>query len=140
MASGYYTDFKRRMWDYIINGTTARTMKLMLVNGYVPDFDAHIYKSSVTSEASGAGYTAGGLALSGLTLSADVINHRGALDVADPALNNSTITATGAVIYIDTGAAGTSPLVAHLDFGGAIVSTANQFIITVNALGLFTVS
>lgn len=44
-------------------------IKIMLVSSaYTPDFDAHAYKSDVTNEVSGTGYTAGGETLPSSTV------------------------------------------------------------------------
>jgi hypothetical protein len=48
--------------------------------------------------------------------------------------STSTITAYGAVYYKDTGTPSTSPVIAFIDFGGAIASTAGTFSLTASTL------
>src|SRR5437868_1580592 len=93
-------------------------IKVMLAtSAYVPDATAHVYKSSVTNEVTGANYTAGGTALASKT----VTNTTGTIvfDAADVtwAQNASGVAnARYAIIYKDTGTAASSPLVAVIDF------------------------
>ncbi len=50
------------------------TIKLMLTDGYTPDYDSHAVKTDVTGEVTGTGYTAGGAALTTKTLSTIAAN------------------------------------------------------------------
>ena len=56
----------------MVNGEinwTSHTIKAMLcTSAYTPNQDTHQYKSSVTNESAGTGYTAGGVALAGKTV------------------------------------------------------------------------
>ncbi|MHB8124639.1 MAG: hypothetical protein ACYDEJ_03180 [Desulfitobacteriaceae bacterium] len=120
----------------------ADTIKVMLcTNLYTPNQDTHIYVSSVTNEvASGNGYTTGGA-----TLANKAITYTGATNVImlnadDVVWANSTITARYAVIYDDTGTAGTSVLLGYVDFGADQASSNGNFTITWDAGGLFTIT
>ncbi len=115
------------------------TVKVMLTtSSYVPDQDAHIYKSSVTSEVTGTGYTAGGQALASKTLTYTAASNTVTFDAADTSWASSTITARYAVVYVDTGTASTSPLIAYVDFGADVVSSAGAFTISWDAAGVCT--
>lgn len=117
------------------------TIKVMLcTSAYVPDQDAHIYKSSVTNEVTGTGYTAGGQALTGKTIGYTAATNVIMLDAADVTWTNSTITARFAVVYDDTGTAATSALLGYVDFGADVVSSGGPFTITWDAAGLFTIT
>ena len=59
-------------------------------------------------------------------------------NTVDPSFTSATITASGAIVYKSTGVDTTSPLIAYLDFGGSVVSTAGTFTVTFNASGIFT--
>ena len=113
------------------------TIKVMLVNGYTPDQDAHNFIDDVSGdEISGTGYTAGGKALANKTNTQDNTNNRAKLDADDVVWTNSTLTADGAVYYKDTGTPSTSPVLKYLDFGGAKSSTADDFTIQHHADGV----
>lgn len=103
------------------------SFKCMLVNGYTPDKDAHTKRSHVTGEVTGAGYTAGGAAVT-CTVSKDTANDRLDLTFSDPSWATSTITADGCVIYKARGGASSADeLVAYVDFGGDVTSTGGTF-------------
>jgi hypothetical protein len=117
-------------------------IKVMLCTStYAPDQDAHQYKSSVTNEVTGTGYTAGGA-----TLTSPAVTYTGATNVfmfdgADTSWAASTITARYAVIYDSSPATdATRPLIAYVDFGADVSSTAATFTITWDAAGIATVT
>jgi hypothetical protein len=117
------------------------TIKVMLcTSAYVPDQDAHIYKSSVTNEITGTGYVAGGATLTTKTITYDAATNKITLDAADVTWASSTITARYAVIYVDTGVAGTSVLLGYVDFGADVSSTNGNFTIVWDAGGIFTIT
>lgn len=113
------------------------TIKCMLVtSSYSPDIDTHVFKDAVTNEVVGTGYTAGGVALANKTVVQDNTNNKGVFDADDVSWSSSTITARGAVIYKDTGTAGTSPLICYIDFGADKVVTAGTLAVIFDALGI----
>jgi hypothetical protein len=117
------------------------TIKVMLCTStYTPDQDAHIYKSSVTNEVTGTGYTAGGATLASKTITYTGASNTITLDAADVTWSSSTITARYAVIYDDTGTASTSPLIAYVDFGADVSSSGGNFTITWDATGIVTIT
>ena len=123
----------------------ADTIKVALVNAtYAALSDAtkrtHEFWSDVSGNEVGASgtYSAGGSTLASKTSAQSAGIYT--FDAADPtAWTGATIAAAGCVIYQDTGgAATTDPLIAYLDFGGTITSTAGTFTLTFNASGIFT--
>ncbi len=118
------------------------TIKVMLcTSSYTPDQDTHRYKSSVTNEVTGTGYTAGGATLTSPTFAYTSGTNTVTLDAADTSWANSTITARYAVIYDATpGTDATRPLIAYVDFGADVSSSAGTFQITWDAAGIFTVT
>jgi len=116
------------------------TLKVMLCTStYTPDQDAHQYKSSVTNEVSGTGYTATGASLASVTWSYNTSTNVYTLDAADTSWTSSTITARYAVIYDSTPATdATRPLIAYVDFGADVISSAGTFTITWDATGIVT--
>ena len=117
------------------------TINVMLcTSSYTPDQDANIYKSSVTNEVTGTGYTAGGATLSGKTITYAGATNTITLDADDVTWSSSSITARYAVIYDATGTDSTSALLGYVDFGEDQTSLAGNFTITWDALGIFTVT
>jgi uncharacterized protein (DUF1684 family) len=80
---------------------------------------------TTTNEASGTGYSAGGLALTNTAVS--VADNIAFVDFSDVTFSTATITAAAALIY-NTTVAGT-PAVVVLDFGGDKTSTNGDFTI-----------
>lgn len=118
------------------------TLKVALLGaGYAPNLDTHDYFNDVTNEVSGEGYTAGGAALASPTWTYNSVTKRWTLDAADTAWEDATIAgARYAVIYDDTPAtAATKPLIALIDFGELISSTAAPFTITWSASGIVSI-
>ena len=98
-------------WDTI-------SLKAMICTAtYTPNFDTDEFRSSVTGEVSGTGYTAGGVALTGESATLDTVNHRVKLDADDA--NFGTVTFTGGtqlIVYLDTGNAATDILISNHSF------------------------
>ncbi|MFC9766736.1 hypothetical protein ACFVJ2_33630, partial [Rhodococcus jostii] len=63
------------------------------------------------------------------------------LDAADSSWTTSTITARYAIIYNSTpGTDATRPLIAYVDFGADVSTTAGTFTITWDAAGIVTLT
>jgi hypothetical protein len=118
------------------------TLKVMLCTStYTPNQDTHQYKSSVTNEISGTGYTAGGQTLTSVTVTYDSASNTLTLDCADPSWASSTITARYAVFYDSSPATdATRPLISYVDFGADVTSTNGPFTITIDAAGVVTMT
>lgn len=134
-----FTNFIVDLGSNNINFTT-HTLKVMLVNGYVYN-TAHTQKSNITGELSTAnGYTAGGLALTGVTFAYDALTGKTKLDANDAvwtAAGGDIGPVTGAVIYDDT--ATNDKLIAYLDFDTPqTAGDGTSFLITFSANGIIT--
>lgn len=117
------------------------TIKVMLcTSSYTPNQDTHQYKSSVTNEITGTGYTAGGATLASKTVTYDGGTNTLTLDCADPQWTASTLTARYAVFYDSTGTDSTSPLICYWDFGADVSSSSGTFTLTIDAAGLLTLT
>lgn len=122
----------------------ADTLKFILMNAtYAAIADAtkqgHEFYSDVSANEVGASgtYAAGGITLASKTSTQSAGTYT--LDAADPTPpTGATIAAAGAIVYKDSGTPTTSPLIAYLDFGGTITSTAGTFTAILNASGIFT--
>ena len=108
----------------------------MITNSSTPNFETHDHWSDLSgNEVSGSGYSAGGAALTSITLG----NASGTLkfDAADTSWTTATISsARAAVIYDDTLA--NDPLICLVNFGADYASSAGTFQITWNASGIWT--
>lgn len=118
------------------------TFKVMLVtSAWTPDQDTMQYKSAVTNEASGAGYTAGGLTLASQAVTYDAATNTLKFDASDVSWNNSTIAARYAVVYDATpGSDATRPLVAYTDYGENVSTTNGTFQAIWNSAGIVTIT
>ncbi|NEW33858.1 hypothetical protein GV791_14985 [Nocardia cyriacigeorgica] len=118
------------------------TIKVMLcTSAYAPNQDTHAYKSDITNEVTGTGYTAGGAILASCTSTYTAGTNTVTLDAADSSWANSTITARYAVVYDATPATdATRPLLGYVDFGQDVSTTAGTFSIVWDAAGILTIS
>ncbi|ANA87272.1 hypothetical protein PBI_KAMPE_38 [Gordonia phage Kampe] len=114
------------------------TLKLMLcTSAYTPNKDTHQYKSSVTNEVVGTGYTAGGATLTGVSVTYDTATDTIIFDANDVSWLNSTITARWAVLYDASPATdATRPLIALVDLDGDKISSNAEFKVTWNTSGI----
>lgn len=100
---------------------------MLVTNAYVPNKDTHTKRSDVTNEVAGAGYTATGK-VSAATVTKDTANDREDITYATVVWTAASVTARAAVIYKHRGGASSADeLVAYVDFGADITSTAGDF-------------
>ena len=116
--------------------------KVMLVtSAWTPDQDTMQYKSAVTNEASGTGYTAGGATLSSQSVTYDAASNTLKFDASDVSWNNSTIAARYAVVYNSSpGSDATRNLVAYTDYGETVSTTNGSFQAIWNTGGIITIA
>lgn len=120
---------------------TNDTIKVMLcTSSYTPNQDTHQYKTDVTNEVTGTGYTAGGATLASKAVTYDTATNTMKWTAANPSWASSTITARYAVFYQDTGTGSTSRLICYWDFGTNEVSTAAIFTLNIAAGGIITMT
>ncbi len=113
------------------------TIKTALLTAYTVNQDTHDFFDDVSgTEITGTGYTAGGATLGSKTATYDTATDQIRLDAADTTWTTSTLSATDAVVYKSTGTASTSPLIAAVDFGATVSTTAGTFQITWDATGI----
>lgn len=117
------------------------TIKAMLVDsGYTFDQANHAFKSDVSGEVTGTGYSAGGVALASKTLTVAALVTK--LSSATITFSGVTLTAaTGCILYDSTPSTdATRPLISFIDFGGAQSPTATDLNITISGGGEATVT
>lgn len=130
MASTNCLTLTKRMADAYFAGT----FKFLLVTS-VPseaNFDAYSVRSDIANEASGTGYTAGGVAVTVTVGAVDTTNNRTPITITNlaPGWTGSTISAVGGWLYKVVGSAATDQLVQFVDFSGTVTSTSNDFNVT----------
>ena len=130
MASANFTALPLHLATAAINFSTA-TFKCMLVTA-VPseaNLDAWVNRADVVGEATGTGYTAGGVVVAVSVGAVDTANNRVAINFADlaPGWTSATISAAAALVYVSTGNAATDKLVSMVDFGQTVSSTAGSY-------------
>jgi len=116
------------------------SIKAMLTTStYVPAKTTHEFKSSVTNEVSGTGYTATGVALTTKTLAitSSVIK----ADADDAVWTSATITARNVVVYDATPATdATRPLIYYHANATDVISTGGEFRVAWHANGIFQIT
>ena len=119
-----------------INYLSNTVKAMLLTSAYTPDRDAHRWKSDLTNEAVGTGYTAGGQTLTSKTVTYANGSHTTTWDAADLAWPTTTITARYVVFYVDTGTATTSPLISYVDLGVDVTSNGGTWTGTLPTAGV----
>jgi hypothetical protein len=124
---------------------TADTFKVMLLSAYTVGStqDTAQFVSDVTgvgTEASGTGYTAGGVALVSPTYTAS--GHVYTFTTStNPSWTSSTISAAYALFYDSTpGTASTNPVICYWDFGGTSSSSSGTYTLTLSGSGIVTIT
>ena len=127
----FYEGLADAQFDWV-----ADTIKIALLTSSWTPNRANDFYSELTNElAAGDGYTAGGVTLAGKALLSPDGSQRIGLDCNDPAWTFAATKAFRyAIIYKDTGVAGTSRLMWYVDLGS--VSVSGTYTLVVNAAGI----
>jgi hypothetical protein len=115
------------------------TVKCALVTSSYTANKDHDFFDDITNEiAGGSGYTSGGDTIS-VTVTDDDANDRCDIVLGEAQWTTATITARGAVYYVDTGgAASTDWLIAHVDFGSDRSSSSGTFTLSASTVRIPT--
>lgn len=112
---------------------------ILLSSSYAPNQDTHRYKSDLSNEVTGTGYTAGGATLANVTVAYDSSTNTLKFDADDVSWNPSTITARYAVVYDNSpGTDSARPLICYIDFQTDQSSNNDLFSITWSPSGIAT--
>jgi len=116
MASIIPNDTKQLFCTRFISG---KTFKLTLhSSSFTPNKDTMTYKSDLTNEITGGGYTTGGYTLDSVTANVNDTTDIGFIDAADEVIAGLTNTFMyGVICDTTTGVDSTSPIVAIIDYG-----------------------
>lgn len=129
MPSFLYNSAKLRILQRTFDFANDDFKVALVTSAYAPDKDAHEFFTDLTNEVIGTGYTAGGQTLENIVLSQDDANDRAILDADDLAWSVASFTARAAVMYKDTGASATSPLLAYVDFEEDLEAAGEDFLL-----------
>lgn len=104
-----------------------------MATSFTPNSNTHQYFSDISASVA-SGTTA--VTLGSVTTTIDSGNNRVELDTADPSLATVTASTNKYCLWVDTGVAATSPVLATIDIvEGTLTPTAGTLSITVNAEG-----
>lgn len=142
MASVVYNSFKADIANGNIDLSVDTIYLLLVTSGYSVDIDAHEKRSDITSEvAAGGGYATGGAEATNPSVAIDDANDRGIFNADDVTWSASTITARGGVLYKSRGgAASADELICFIDFVSDKSSTAGDFKVTWDVIGILTLT
>lgn len=127
MASQNYNEFPRKALNGTIVIGTDTFKAMLLTSTYTPSKN-HAFRSDLTNEVTGTGYTAGGNACTAAIGAVDTANNRVDVTFTPTAWATATITARYCAIYKSRGGLATADeLVTLDDFGADVSSTAAAF-------------
>lgn len=135
MANMIYPTFKRSIGNGVFNLASDALRCVLLTSAHTPNASHAIYADVAADEVAGAGYVAGGQALSGVTWA---LSGTAAVLHADaPSWVEATVTARYAAIYADKTADGmVDPLVCLLDFNADKGVLGGTFTVDFDATGI----
>jgi hypothetical protein len=135
VASVIYSSFLRDLATGAVDADTDSFKALLTTSSYTESKSGHSKRSSVTNEVSGTGYTAGGVACTVTVSALDATNHRFTITLGAVSWASSTITARKLVVYKARGGASSADeLVACVDFGADVTSTANTLSVAASTI------
>ena len=135
MASLIYNSAIRDEATGAIDYDTDTFYAMLVTSAYTPDKDVHNRRDDVTNEVTGAGYTAGGQAVTATVAAVDTANDRVVITFASHNWPTATITARGEVVYKRRGGASSADeVVFYNDFGSDITSTAGTFTVAASTI------
>jgi hypothetical protein len=112
------------------------TVKCMFVDAaFTPNQDTIDYINDVTNEATGTSYPAGGIVMSGVTITLDAATNKVTFDANNITTAALSVPCRWGFVYVSTGVGSTSPVVGYADFSGGGNVTVTE--VDWDALGLF---
>jgi hypothetical protein len=112
----FYNTAKKFFLDGTIDIDTDNIKALLVTNVYTFNKN-QVYLNEITNEVTGAGYTTGGVLLTGNTVEVDTALDLAKFTANNPAWLGSSFTFKSIILYKSTGTAGTSPLICYIDAG-----------------------
>ena len=144
MASAMYNEFKKKIGTVDWGNASVDIRVMLVTSSYTVDIDTHLNLDDINGlsveVANGNGYTTGGKLTTGRAVTVDLANDWSKFDADDTVWATSTITARGAIVYLDTGVASTSTLISFVDFVTDKSSSAGDFIVQWHADGVYRIA
>lgn len=137
-----YLNAMKELFSGGINWETD-TIKVALVgSGYTPNQDTHDAWDDVSANelAAGGGYVAGGVSLSGKTLTLDAATNKLTLKATSPSFTNITGTFKHLVFYKYNATASLAKLIAYATLGAARTLAGDNYEYTIGTDGLITMT
>ena len=136
----FYDSFTRFLQNGQCQPATDQYKLMLLDDTYKPAISGHSYRSDVTGEVSGKGYTPGGQALTGSRILLDPAKHRTAFFANDVVWQGVVLNPIRfAVLYKSRGGvANVDELVAFVDFGTNQSVAGGNFAVSWDSNGLWT--
>ncbi len=139
MADLVFSSFKKFIGDGTFDMDADTFQCALLTSAYAPSAGHSVWADVAASEATGAGYAAGGKTLANVTWATSGTGAR--LDADDPQWTATSVTARYAVIYAaKTVGSLVDPLVCLLDFGADKGVTGGTFTVQFDAAGILTLN
>jgi hypothetical protein len=136
-----YCNFFVKVFNKEIDLDTDVLKVALTTNAHTPNQDTHDYFNDITNEITGTGYTAGGQAVTGVTVTLTGASNLITVDANDVAWTGATFTARNYHLYDSTPASdATRPLIQYETFGADTTVTGATFTLQWNASGIFTVT
>ena len=135
MASGVYHSGLKALTDGTFDYLTDTINIALMDSSHSFSADDENWDDVSANEISGTGYTAGGVALASKAVDDKDTDDAAYLDAGDAKWAGAILSAYHAVIYYDSGVAGTSKLICSIDFGAEKTADNATFTVTFDAKG-----
>jgi len=134
VASFAYHSFLQTALKGDLDFDTVTFKCALTTSSYTPDKD-HDFFNDVTNEVAASGTYAAGGGTATVTVTRDTANDRIDISLGAVSFTSATITARYGVYYVErAGASSTDDLVAVIDFGSDVTSTAGTWALTASTL------
>jgi hypothetical protein len=136
VTATFYDSFLRDVTEGDIDMNSNTFKAMLLTSSYTPNFTTHDNRDDLTNEATGTGYSAGGVTVA-VTANLNTTSHQMEYTFADAVWTSSTITARYLAIYKSTGTASADHLVLLVDFGADVSSSAGTYTVSQSSVITF---
>lgn len=145
MATGtfkWYANALKAAFNKEIDWDTDAIKAMLCSVSYVPDQDAHDYKNDVTNEVTGTNWAAGGVTLTGCTITYNAATNVLTLDANDVSVSNVTLTGGRVVVIYDSSPAtdNARPLIGFAVLDSDLSPNAGPLTLTFDSAGILSIT